>query len=145
MSALLDFLPGTFTRSASTNRGEFTGPCPWCGGDDRFLAWPAHPKSETGRFWCRRCEEHGDGIDLHRRLHGSTFAAAAEALGAGHRVTGTSAPALPPPPPPVAEPPSAEWQADALAYVEACEAALWSDAGRPAGMIQLHDLVAAGI
>lgn len=130
MSALLDLLPGTFSQSARTNGGEFVGPCPWCGGDDRFLAWPSHPKSESGRFWCRRCEEGGDGIDLHRRLHGSTFAAAAEALGASHLVTGESRPPAPPPPPPIAEPPPADWQRDAEAYVDECEAAMWTDAGR---------------
>ena len=26
---------------------EHAGPCPWCGGDDRFRVW------ETGNYWCR--------------------------------------------------------------------------------------------
>ena len=28
---------------AATNGGEWAGPCPFCGGDDRFRLWPQHP------------------------------------------------------------------------------------------------------
>ncbi len=37
------------------------GPCPKCGGDDRFVYKP-----DQGRFWCRNCHEKaGDIIDFH--------------------------------------------------------------------------------
>ena len=32
---------------------EFAGPCPWCGGEDRFVVWPN--QGQGGRFMCRRC------------------------------------------------------------------------------------------
>src|SRR5436305_15259018 len=41
-------------RMASTHGGEYAGPCPFCGGRDRFRVWPnmAHP-----RYWCRVCRK----------------------------------------------------------------------------------------
>ena len=27
-------------RVANTNGGEWAGPCPFCGGEDRFRVWP---------------------------------------------------------------------------------------------------------
>lgn len=42
--------------------GEYAGPCPWCGGKDRFRVWPEHPASEGGRFYCRGCGRQGDLI-----------------------------------------------------------------------------------
>jgi hypothetical protein len=37
--------------------GEHSGPCPFCGGHDRFNVWPSE-----GRFWCRQCGRSGDTI-----------------------------------------------------------------------------------
>jgi DNA primase len=76
---LLDVLPD-MRRAGATNGGEFAGPCPWCGGEDRFRAWPAHP-SGRARYWCRRCERAGDEISLLRELKGMTFIEAAAAVG----------------------------------------------------------------
>jgi DNA primase len=39
-------------RVASTNGGEWAGPCPWCGGTDRFRVWPYAARP---RYWCRQC------------------------------------------------------------------------------------------
>ena len=44
--------------TCSTHRGELHGPCPICGGEDRFMVWPKHP--EGPRAWCRQCERWGD-------------------------------------------------------------------------------------
>jgi DNA primase len=44
---------------ASTNGGEYTGPCPFCGGHDRFRVWP---NDDRPHWWCRQCEKHGDAI-----------------------------------------------------------------------------------
>ncbi len=45
-------------RVASTRGGEWAGPCPFCGGKDRFRVWPeARPRA---RFWCRGCGRQGD-------------------------------------------------------------------------------------
>jgi len=42
---------------AGTAGGEWAGPCPWCGGNDRFRLWP---NSDHPRYWCRGCDRRGD-------------------------------------------------------------------------------------
>ncbi len=59
--------------------GEYAGPCPFCGGNDRFLTWPNDGK--TGRFWCRQCHRSGDGLELLRELQGLSFLQAVDAWG----------------------------------------------------------------
>lgn len=66
-------------RVASTNGGEWAGPCPFCGGDDRFRVWPEHPDGKP-RFWCRQCERHGDMIDYVQEHDKCSFREACEAL-----------------------------------------------------------------
>ena len=58
--AILELVPALKKKTET----EFAGPCPWCGGDDRFVVWP-HQDS-GGRFMCRRCQKTGDAIDLLR-------------------------------------------------------------------------------
>jgi DNA primase len=54
---------------------ELIGPCPVCGGDDRFGV------SIAKQVWnCRGCQRGGDVIDLVRHLDGVDFAAAVETL-----------------------------------------------------------------
>lgn len=61
---------------------EHHGPCPFCGeGEDRFVVWNDGGRDETGRFWCRRCEESGDAIDYLRRIRGMTYHEALSELG----------------------------------------------------------------
>lgn len=55
----------TLKRKANTNGGEYCGPCPFCGGRDRFQVWPKHPDGK-GRFYCRGCERTGDAVDYKR-------------------------------------------------------------------------------
>jgi len=59
---------------ASTNQGEWAGPCPFCGGRDRFRLWPF--EGSTGRWWCRQCGKTGDGIALFMQLNTTNFAEA---------------------------------------------------------------------
>lgn len=66
--------------TASSCGGEYAGPCPVCGGKDRFRVWPNHPRGTGGKYWCRGCGEKGDAIDYLRTL-GLSFAEAREALG----------------------------------------------------------------
>jgi DNA primase len=68
----------TFKRVAATHGGEYAGPCPFCGGNDRFLIWPEH---KNGRYWCRGCEKTGDKIQYVRDSRGLSFADACHALG----------------------------------------------------------------
>jgi hypothetical protein len=44
---------------------EHHGPCPLCGGDDRFCVWP-----REGRAWCRQCKAAGDALGWSMRLAG---------------------------------------------------------------------------
>lgn len=53
---------------ASTSGGEYAGACPFCGGVDRFRAWP-----ETDRAWCRQCGWKGDSIQFVRDTKGATY------------------------------------------------------------------------
>lgn len=61
--------PGSFKRVATTNGGEWAGPCPMCGGDDRLRAWP-NPREGHPRAWCRQCHRSGDAVDWSTWLAG---------------------------------------------------------------------------
>ena len=54
------------TRGYSKRREaeEWAGPCPWCGGRDRFRVW----RGRDSGFWCRQCGMAGDVIALVRNL-----------------------------------------------------------------------------
>jgi DNA primase len=67
-----------YKKVASTHGGEYAGPCPFCGGNDRFLIWP---ESKGGRFWCRGCDKSGDSIQYIRETRDLTFFEALEYLG----------------------------------------------------------------
>jgi len=139
---------GDMTRKGATNGGEYAGPCPACGGQDRFRVWPDHPKSDTGRYWCRQCETNGDGIDYLRTFEAYTFPEACEITGMDHKLDNNarsnsmsrrSTPDTPRPQPArdrpqTVQPPPADWQACGRELVRAAEAHLWHDtpAGRSA-------------
>ena len=61
--------------------GEFCGPCPWCGGKDRFTLFTGQGAESLGRYWCRQCGKGGDSIQFLRELHGMSFQEAKAALG----------------------------------------------------------------
>jgi DNA primase len=117
---------------ANLDGGEYAGPCPWCGGRDRFRVWPYADKP---RYWCRQCGKQGDAIEYLRDREGLTFRQACERLGeplperSGQRST--------PMPPPLAKPPSHPWQACAQVLIERCEHTLWTPAGAQA-RLYLH-------
>ncbi len=120
---LLDLIPN-LRRVASTNGGEYAGPCPFCGGRDRFRVWP-----ERGRWWCRQCRRSGDAITLLRERDGLSFREALERLGEYRpsarpvAIVTTTAPR--------GERPA--WDAEAVqALVAECETALFSPAGEKA-------------
>lgn len=56
-------------------RGECAGPCPWCGGRDRFIVF-----TETDRYWCRQCAKKGDAIQYLRDFRGMTYRDACDLL-----------------------------------------------------------------
>jgi len=53
---------------------EHHGPCPWCGGDDRF-------RVRADFFACRVCERKGDAIEFIMEKQSASFAEAVSILG----------------------------------------------------------------
>jgi hypothetical protein len=118
---------------ASTNGGEYAGPCPFCGGRDRFRVQPnASPRPI---WYCRQCGggrwhdaldyvARRESLDLKRA---DDFRRACELLGAVDTLPHRERP--PAPPAPDAGPPSVEWQAAARHVIEETVTSLWSSAG----------------
>ncbi len=119
----------TLTKAGKTDGGEYAGPCPFCGGKDRFRVWPA-PREGKPRYWCRRCGRRGDAIQYLRDRYNLTYSEALARL--GHATTSPSSACNQPPHPEVIAPPPAQWQCAASAFVEECQAHLWSALGLPA-------------
>jgi Toprim domain/Zinc-binding domain of primase-helicase len=61
---------------------EYVGPCPRCGGKDRFAinARKLGGNGKPGLFLCRQCGQGGDAIDLEQFLSGTKFKDAAKNL-----------------------------------------------------------------
>lgn len=128
-------------RVASCKGGEFAGPCPFCGGRDRFRVWPEHPIGR-GRFWCRGCGTQGDAIDYLRQRDGIGFRDACARLRVScslpREPTASFSPLGPVPSPPQSHsdgrllPPPEKWQAQARAFTDECCATLWSNTGQQA-------------
>ena len=57
-------------------RNELCGPCPWCGGEDRFIY-----KIEEDRYWCRQCRRSGDAIQYLIDFKRLTFPEAKRLVG----------------------------------------------------------------
>jgi DNA primase len=118
MTGLLDLVPNL--RRAG---GEYAGPCPWCGGRDRFRVWP----TGHARWWCRQCNRRGDTIDLLRERDGLSYPQAAAVVGkeildrpAAPRSRRRKPPLLPP---------CAIWQSRAEEVAQAAENVLWTPVG----------------
>ncbi|MBU4233232.1 MAG: hypothetical protein KKF43_11990, partial [Proteobacteria bacterium] len=111
---------------ASTNGGEYKGPCPYCGGEDRFCVWPH--EGNTGRYWCRQCEKQGDAIQYLRESRRMTFQGARALLGISKRWVGLKsregrkAPWIPR----EVIAPSPTWQKKARELIKKTEKHLWS-------------------
>lgn len=121
----------TQLRRVSSHRGgEYHGPCPFCGGTDRFRVQP-----ERNSWKCRQCGKGGDSIaylvdsgridkrEAYRLRHGD---------GSGVRLAGGANRITLPPPPEPAEPPNDIWQQRARKLVSQSQSDLWSDAGASA-------------
>jgi len=65
---------------SSTKGGEWAGPCPGCGGRDRFRVWPA-AKGGEGSYWCRGCGKGGDVVQFFVDFRGYPYRQAFEAAG----------------------------------------------------------------
>lgn len=61
--------------------GELAGPCPGCGGEDRFRVWP-----EKGRYYCRGCDAKGDDIQFCRDFLNLSYSEACQVVGKDHQL-----------------------------------------------------------
>uniref|UniRef100_A0A831UCI3 Alpha helicase n=1 Tax=Geobacter metallireducens TaxID=28232 RepID=A0A831UCI3_GEOME len=68
-----------YKRVSSVKGGEYHGPCPGCGGTDRFHIWPG--QGDCGSWWCRKCGKGGDAIQYLIDFEGMSFPDACKALG----------------------------------------------------------------
>lgn len=115
MKSILDYIPSLRKK----NDDEYAGPCPWCGGEDRFVVWPKQG-GKGGRFMCRRCNQRGDTIDF-LRSNGLSYSQALKELGAQDTVE-----AKPTEPPRDSMPPTNEihpsqiWITQATRFVVKC-------------------------
>ena len=73
---ITDTIRAFFSDLEKVTDDEYCGPCPWCGGRDRFRVW-----TTTGRYWCRQCELNGDEIQFLRDFKGMNYVEACEWLG----------------------------------------------------------------
>lgn len=134
VTRLTDLVPGL------KMSGEYhIGPCPFCGGRDRFNV----KTTDGGDLWiCRKCGDgkYHDVIDFLQRRDGRTVA---EIVGG---VTGARSPrlaAIPTPTaaPELAAPPAEDWQIPALMAAAVCADSLQASGDPAAGKVltYLHD------
>ncbi len=142
--------PGT--RLKQKGAREWAGPCPECGGEDRFVLQPDNPNGTGGRWMCRGCDRHGDAVAFVRTFvdPGMTYEQACHHIGAepkpgyGGRGDGWSskprqerAPAQTNTAPEEWEPkdallPSVQWMRQAAVFAGQCARALETEDGRAA-------------
>ena len=124
-------LVGDDTHLHHLTQHEFAGPCPFCGGTDRF-----HLQPDLGRWFCRQCtgepSDAGwmDAIDYVQRRHGLSFREAVAHLTDG----GLPVAAIVPPPAPKRKRPtwrSPAWQGRTWTLVRRAQRRLNSAKGEP--------------
>lgn len=118
-------------RAASTGGGEYCGPCPWCGGADRFRLWPL--QGDAGKYWCRGCGRGGDAIQYLRERRGLSYQEALAHLGLNPLPASCrEAAARPSWEPRECATPGELWQAQARSLVDEAVKTLWGPAGQAA-------------
>lgn len=124
-AANLQEIAGQFT--ALKGGKALAGPCPKCGGKDRFVVYP-------DRWLCRNCHPvYGDVIELIKWLNNCDFKAACDWLAGGNIPTlpdvarpPRSGPAMPP----KLTPPAERWQQRAADFIAYTARLLWQPDGR---------------
>ena len=117
---------------ATSGGGEFAGPCPVCGGRDRFRVQPYH--SPEPRWMCRHCTtgDWKNAIDLGALLWPNTKAnEICEKIMGGNLPT-AAAGHHERPITPAYTAPARRLASCSHAVIEECEAALWQPAGAKA-------------
>jgi hypothetical protein len=87
MLTILDLQRQKGLEPKRVSASEWAGPCPGCGGKDRFRSWPEAP--DGGNGWCRQCEWGGDTIQFCRDFLGMDFGEACEHVGRDAKVSPT--------------------------------------------------------
>lgn len=115
---------------ASTGGGEYAGPCPFCGGRDRFRVQPH--KSPWGLWMCRSCTggKWQNAIDYVIARDGCDFLQACKTLNGGDLPTTRQQ--RPAPEIPADDAPADDWQALAWRVLEESERRLWQPEGEKA-------------
>lgn len=111
---------GVTLRKESVN--SWCGPCPQCGGDDRFWI-------RDNRYTCRHCGISGDAIEFIRLRERCDFPEAVAIL-TGHATNGTSAKPLnipPAPPPQPKRQPDGRWLSKATEIADTAATTLFTD------------------
>ena len=67
-----------YKKASSSKGGIYKGPCPWCGGNDRFSIYPF---DNAGWYICNQCKKTGDAIQFERDYNGLRFKEACERVG----------------------------------------------------------------
>lgn len=88
MPNLVELLEGRGYHLKPKGRDEYAGPCPWCGGTDRFVVKATGGKDGRGRWMCRQCPPTdgkpyriGDTAQFLMEMDGLTFNEAKAVLG----------------------------------------------------------------
>jgi hypothetical protein len=69
LKAVLPRISDSVSNLQNESADSLCGPCPRCGGDDRFVVKFQADGSE--KFWCRECRpQSGDIIDFHCWMSG---------------------------------------------------------------------------
>jgi len=124
----------TLKRVSSSGGGEYAGPCPMCGGEDRFRVQPNRP--DGGKWYCRGCGENKwhDVIDYKMQHDHLDFVAALSALsgdqpGQLSRQEKKEAPEI--------KIDQDQWIRAARLFVDDCQKRLWDDPESAPGLDHL--------
>jgi DNA primase len=119
-TSILDLIPTPLTR---VSPDEWHGPCPKCGGKDRFIVWAG-----DGRYWCRQCGTKGDALQAAREFQGCSYGRAAEL--AGKTLKPGERPTINPIGYQLTQDfPSRAWQGAFAAFAQQCQERLWNPHG----------------
>ncbi len=127
----------TLKKVATTGGGEWAGPCPFCGGNDRFRVQPNAPGG--GRWMCHHCtaSKWQDAIAYIARRDNLDLKKADDlkeacARAAGGMLTDDPVSHRKPYETPAYAPPADDWQKDARQALQVCKDNLWKPTGAAA-------------
>lgn len=117
-------------KHSNTNGGEWCGPCPFCGGEDRFYVQPlANP---FPRWACRQCTPGGDTV-IGLVARRDNLDPKRDFVEICNRATGGTVPTTTKRAPqttrPAYSPPAMDWQKAAAGVIEKCQEQLWQPGG----------------